>query len=264
MREIQILKDRQTRFVLSTGRTGTNLLCEFLKKRNPELIIAFEPSPSRYAFMLWNAGRKGLIPEDCGRNLMYKKMEKELARLKEDQVRIEFDNYLSPLVVEMLDYSVSPIVIHMVRHPYSWIKSIENFKAAHWRRYVINYLPFTKLIHPKASVFWNSLNSIEKSAWRWVYYNEKLLECKRLGQNYLCVKYEDFISSDSKIRNDTVNKMLHMLDPEHDSEIDIKWDEKINKSNPGQIDHWQNWPVKTLNNVRNICGNVMKIFGYQH
>lgn len=263
MQDLRLLDDKQTRYVFSTGRTGTTLLREFIKKRNPEFKIAFEPSPSRQAFILWSAGMRGLMQEDIGRNLIYKWRRKELLQRNEGQIRIEFDSYLSPLVAEMLDYSISPIIVHMVRHPYSWIRSAENFKAAHWRRFIIDYLPFAKLIPPKASTSWSGLNTIERSAWRWVYYNEKLLECEKAGQNYLCVKYEDFISSDSKIRNETVNKILHMLDPQHDTELDIEWSEKMNESSHGKIDHWQDWPTQTLSNVREICGDLMDNFGYQ-
>jgi len=263
MQDLRLLDDKQTRYVFSTGRTGTTLLREFIKKRNPEFKIAFEPSPSRQAFILWSAGMRGLMQEDIGRNLIYKWRRKELLQRNEGQIRIEFDSYLSPLVAEMLDYSISPIIVHMVRHPYSWIRSAENFKAAHWRRFIIDYLPFAKLIPPKASTSWSGLNTIERSAWRWVYYNEKLLECEKAGQNYLCVKYEDFISSDSKIRNETVNKILHMLDPQHDTELDIEWSERMNESSHGKIDHWQDWPTQTLSNVREICGDLMDNFGYQ-
>lgn len=263
MENQKLLKDKQTRYVLSTGRTGTTLLREFLKKRNPNLKIAFEPSPSRVAFLLWNAGMRSIIPKNLGRNLIYRKRQNEISKFNSKQVRIEFDSYLSPLITEMLDYSDSPVIIHMVRHPYSWIRSIENFKAAHWRRYIIDYLPFAKIRHPDVNSIWNDLNTIEKSAWRWVYYNEKLLECKKSGKNYICIKYEDFISADSKIRNKTVNQILHMLDPEHDSEFEIEWNEKMNKSHKGDIEHWENWPDETLNEVRKICGNLMNIFDYR-
>ena len=261
--DLRLLDDKQTRYIFSTGRTGTTLLREFIRKRNPELEIAFEPGPSRQAFILWSAGIRGLMLENAGRNIIYKRRKEEQLQRNTGQIRIEFDSYLSPLVAEMLDYSISPIIVHMVRHPYSWIRSAENFKAAHWRRFIIDYLPFAKLVPPKARASWSSLNAIEKSAWRWVYYNEKLLECEKSGQNYICVKYEDFISSDSEIRNDTVNKILYMLDPQYDAELEIEWSEKMNESSKGRIDHWQDWPANTLSNVREICGNLMDSFGYQ-
>ncbi len=263
MEQIQLLNDKQTRYIFSTGRTGTTQLREFIKKRNPDIEIAFEPEPSRQAFLLWSAGMRGVLPADSGRKMIYRKRLKEMAVRDVDRTRVEFDSYLSPLVAEMLDYSASPIIIHMVRHPYSWIRSIENFKAAHWRRFIIDYLPFAKLVHPKARSFWSSLSTIERSAWRWVYYNEKLLECSKSGQNYMCVKYEDFISADASIRNDTVNKMLFMLDPHHDTELDIEWHERMNKSGQGEVEHWRHWPESTLNSVRKICGNLMEEFGYQ-
>lgn len=206
---------------------------------------------------------RGVCPADVGRNMIYKKRVKEMTGRNAKQIRVEFDSYLSPLVADMLDYRVSPTIIHMVRHPYSWIRSTENFKAAHWRRFIIDYLPFAKLVHPKARSIWSQLNTIEKSAWRWVYYNEKLLECSKSGKNYLCVKYEDFISPDPVIRNDTVNKILFMIDPQHNAEVDVEWSERINKSRHGQIEHWQNWPTSTLSSVEKICRNLMEEFGYQ-
>ena len=252
------------RFVLSTGRTGTTQLREFLKKSRPELGIEFEPHPSRLAYLIWNAERAGYLPDGLAYKLIYNSKQHLLKKHTADKTVIEFDSYLSPLACQLLPHVHQAHVIHMVRHPYTWITSIGNFKAASWRKYAVDIVPFTETVHPKVAGKWRELGKLEKLAWSWRYVNECILEQKNNMKKYELIKFEDFVSIDQESRTHSISKMLQIIDPDYDGEIlDINASDKINKSKDRHVEDWENWPADTIDSVNNICGDLIQTLGYE-
>ena len=258
------LNGNRLRFVLSTGRTGTTQFREFLKKTRKELAIRFEPPPSRLCYLLWNAERAGFMSRDTALKMILKSKYRMLDRVDDNATVVEFDSYLSPLICEMLDFCESPRVVHMVRHPYTWIQSMGNFKAASWRKYVVDYTPFTDIIHPEISGQWRHLDRYEKLAWSWRYVNEQILLKKDAWTEYRLTRFEDFVSENTGLRIKSISEMLEILDPAyHGEKLDIDVDDKLNKSDRGAIPAWKHWPQGILNSVNRICEDLMGRFGYE-
>lgn len=256
-----LIDGERLRFVLSTGRTGTTQLREFLRKNQAHLGIAFEPPPSRPAYILWNAECAGYPFRGMALKLLLRSKHKMLAM--NSGCTVEFDSYLSPLICVMLDHVDKAHVVHMVRHPYTWIESIGNFKAASWRKHVVGHAPFTEIIHPHIRDQWRSLDRHEQLAWSWRHVNEQIIQRRGQCRQYVRVKFEDFVCDSAGTRKTTINSMLEILDPEHaNPDYDIDVHEKLNRSETRHIEPWQNWPERLLHSVNRICEPLMNEFGY--
>jgi len=260
----KLIDGNRFRFVLSTGRTGTTQFREFLKKTHRHLEIAFEPEPSRLAYLLWNAEQSGLMFRNTALNLLLNSKLKQLGKTDKNRTIIEFDSYLSPLICNLFQSVENIHIVHMIRHPYTWIQSIGNFKAASWRKYAVDVVPFTETIAPEKSGQWRELNKYEKLAWTWRYVNEQIVLQKPSCNNYQLVKFEDFIADDPDVRIKAINHMLRVIDPAFDnSEFDIDVSDKLNKSHNNRIPGWESWPIVILNSVNEICGRQMLEFDYE-
>ncbi len=263
-REKRRIDGHRLRFVLSTGRTGTTQFREFLKRTHTHLGIAFEPEPSRLAYLLWNAERSGLMFKYTARKMILNSKFGLLNAAAPDTTIVEFDSYLSPLVCEFLDQVDNLHIVHMIRHPYTWIQSMGNFKAASWRRYAVDFVPFTDIVHPDSRQQWRGLSKYEKLAWSWRYVNEQILLQEFVCKRYMLVKFEDFTSPDNEIRKTAIDDMLGIVDPDYTgSTFDIDVNDRLNKSFVKNIPQWKQWPENILESVRDICGPLMNKFGYE-
>ncbi len=251
------------KYILSTGRTGTTQLREYLKKNYPGLRIWFEPPPSRQLYLLWNAEQAGFIKQKSSLKLLNKYKSWQLKKHTGENI-IEFDSYLSPLVCDYIEAEALPVIAHFIRHPYTWIQSIGNFKAASWRRHAVDILPFTYVVHPAARAEWPHMDKILKLAWSWRFINERILATQSPNSTYRLFKFEDFVSENTDLRLNTLRNIISFL---HQHEItnvqDIDVSMKLNKSNADSISNWQEWPVNTLNKVNEICGDLMRRFDYE-
>jgi hypothetical protein len=138
-----------------------------------------------------------------------------------------------------------------------------NFKAASWRKYAVDIVPFTYIIHPEAKRDWRQLDKIQKLAWSWRLVNEKILGQKNQCKQYGLFKFEDFTSSDPEVRIKTISSILDMINTSsvnHVNDIDINV--KINKSDSENIAGWQNWSLETRKSVNDICRRLMETFTY--
>lgn len=258
-----IIDGHRFRLFLSTGRTGTTQIREYLKKYYPELTIWFEPPPSRELYLLWNAEQYGLLPRSTALRIL--KRTKSFNYNKNlNGIIVEFDSYLSPLVCDFIQFIQAPVILHLVRHPYTWIQSIANFKAASWRKYAVDILPFTSIIHPQARKSWRHLNKIQKLAWSWRLVNEKISNLQNDKNNYKLFRFEDYVSTNTDIRTSTLRDVLSMIFLDKVNCInDINIDTRMNKSETSYVARWQDWPDRTINEVNNICEFLMRKYGYE-
>jgi len=251
------------RFVLSPGRTGTTLLREYLKKYYQRLTIWFEPPPSRELYLLWNAEQAGFVPKSTSVRLL-KRIKLSSLKKESKEIIVEFDSYLSPLVCELLPYVRSPIVIHLIRHPYDWIQSMGNFRAASWRKYAVDIVPFTYIVHPAVKNIWRKLDKIQKLAWFWRLVNERILQQKLHCEHYGLFKFEDLVSHDRYKRMNSLKGILSLINPDCQLSVpDIDINNKVNKSEDDYFPEWQKWPIESIRNVNDICEELVALFDYK-
>lgn len=258
-----VLDGQRLRFILSAGRTGTVFLSKFLAGMYPQHRIVHEPPSSRRIFMLANAEAAGRAPQGIALRLFTANRARALKRLPDQSILLEINPFLYPLA-DRMEQVIEPLhVVHLVRDARDWIRSMANFGAASWRRYLIDYVPFARAIHPAARREWRSLDTISQFAWRWRLANEQLLACGRNAAQYTLIRYEDLFSGDRSHANRSVLRLLSILPPQHGSESPaVPWETRVNPGREGKIEPWQHWPRETSDRVTEICGSLQKQFGY--
>ncbi len=257
-----VLDGQKLRFILSAGRTGTVFLSRALAKLYPQHEVVHEPPSSRRMFMLWNAEAAGLAPAGSARRLFVQNRRRVLAA-NGSRLRIEINPFLHPLAPELHELVDPLYVVHLVRDARDWIRSMANFGAAGWRRHLIEYTPFARTIHPAAKRGWSGLDTFSRFAWRWQLANEQLLSLAEHTDYYCRIRYEDLFSADESAAGISLRQLVSGLQIEEtDRMADICWTQRANPGRHGKIDDWREWPEEVRDRVMDICGPLMKEFGY--
>ncbi len=253
------------RFVLSAGRVGTTSLREYLKHNVAKVDVAFEPDSSRPCFILWNIEQFFNISNDLSEKYVIKQRIKDYKNIQSDFVRIEINTFLSPFCNVLTQHVENMHVVHIVRHPYTWISSIMNFRALGWHRHFIDLIPFTRVIHPLAKSEWRNLSEAEKFAWRWRLHNEQILDSKQNYEKYIFSKYEDLSLGNDEIRQKKLADILAVLLPDYNnSNLDISKLGKFNVSKVKQSNALKNFPVTIQGKIHEICASLMEKFDYKN
>jgi len=251
------------RFVLSSGRVGTTSLREYLKENISDIDVAFEPKSSRPAFMLWNIENYLKYNNKLSEAYVIRQRKKDFLQIKSDCIRIEINPFLSPFCKKLSEDIENMHVVHIVRHPYTWINSIMSFRALGWRKHFIDLTPFTRLVHPLATTTWSSLSEAEKFAWRWRLHNEQILDPVDKYTKYRLIKYEDLSLGSTEIRTQKLTEVLEVLMPEN-SVVDININKlgKLNTSNSSTKPAFDGLPISIRKKIYEICAPLMETFDY--
>lgn len=257
------LDGERIRLILSAGRTGTVFLSKLLADLYPQHRVVHEPPTSRRAFMMWNAEASGWLPAGAARRLFSADRSRVLARLADGQLLVEINPFLHPFAPELHELIRPLHLVHMVRDARDWITSMANFKAAGWRRYVIDVVPFARTVHPLARAEWRTLDTIQRFAWRWRLANEQLRACAGHADHYRLVRYEDLFSGDGSRAQAALHDVLSILPtPPVVPPPAPPWTTRVNPGRSGRTARWQQWPRPTRDRVMEICGPLLESFGY--
>ena len=248
--------DAPVNFVLSAGRTGTVFLTKLFEPVS-HVRVVHEPFPARYELMLANLRNEWGIGKSVVRQLFLTARQKRYASLAVDETYIEVNPLMCPLV-DLLKELDRPInVVHMVREPLSWVKSISAFRASKFVRPFYPLIPFSTPFPSPRPAGWDKLNSTERQLWRWRFCNEQIIAQKEHFRRYALVRYEDLFCSDLEKRLANVKAICDTFD------VPIELVDTVNafheRQNPA--------PRKPIAPVHEetaieICGDFAKQFGY--
>lgn len=254
---------QKLRFVLSGGRAGTTFLREFLKARGGPVDVAFEPPTSRRCWILWNMEQAGLAPRGVACVWAMRRRARDAQAVPDGHVRVEINPFLSPFVAELCQRTESLHAVHIVRHPFTWIRSMGNFKAAYWRRHVIDLVPFTQQVHPEARARWGSLPPVLRLAWRWRQANEGIDVAREGAHRYVRFRYEDLLSSSREQQGALLEELLDVIDPSGvGAGTPPAWEERLNADPGGEIPEWTAWSSQLRAEVLAVCAPLMEAYGY--
>lgn len=229
------MTDDARRYVLSAGRTGTVFLENFINERVAGALAEHEPAPTRTQMMLANLRNDWGI----GGGLLKAQFDKH-RRIREAAaggIYVEINPFLCPMT-DLLDDGVRPFrVVHMVREPGSWARSICTFKASERFRGVVDYVPFSKPYPAPRPAGWGRLSAFEKALWRWNWCNERILAIRDKAAGYAVVRYEDMFSDDLATRQTALTTVFETLDLALPAGID--WEAmktRLNPAPPGEME----------------------------
>jgi|GEM_PF-6508444 len=181
--------------IASTGRTGTTYL-ESIFSCVDSVAVKQEPPPSRVLYMLSNlsAVEIPIIEQGASRGALciYVNTRRRWMRKCRKSFYIEINPFLSNLLPDIVYSQVVPdAVLHIVRNPVSWVKSMIRFGAYSWRRLLVPYLPYVYFRPPYGAPGWGKLSFAQRLAHEWNYRNKRILDAKAGIQNYSLLRYED-------------------------------------------------------------------------
>lgn len=243
-------------FVLSAGRTGTVFLTNLFEQLN-DVHVAHEPFPARYELMLANMRNDLGVGDSLIRKLFLSTRKRRFAESSQAEKYIEINPLMCPLV-DLLKELERPVhVVHMIREPLSWVKSITAFRASRFVRPFYPLIPFSTPFPSPRPAGWQRLSHIERQLWRWRFCNEQIIAQKSHFSRYALVRYEDLFSDEEKTRLESLKRICETLQIPMDS-IDPSraFGDRKNPSPPR--------PLVSVEKetVGHICGELASQLGY--
>ena len=216
------------RYVLSAGRTGTVFFAEFLQDLMPDATVVHEPSPTRQQMMLAN------LRNDWGLfgGILRQWFNRTRVRNENSASRpyIELNPFLCAFS-DLLPASDHPLrIVHMVREPGSWARSMTVFKASTKFRGVIDFVPFAKPFPSPRPEGWGRLDHYEKNLHRWVWCNQRILALADHAEAFATIKYETVFRGTDSDRKAAFQTLIDTLGLKPDASAD--WDKFARPANP--------------------------------
>lgn len=248
--------DAARRYVLSAGRTGTVFLEGLIGRVAPGVSAVHEPSAVRYQMMLANMRNDWGFGEDILKSWFHRSRQKREAAMSGTYV--ELNPFLCPMTDLLPEPGGKLRVVHMVREPAGWARSITTFKASRKFRGVVDYVPFAKPYPAPRPADWQDLDDYQRALWRWNWCNERILAIRGECDAYALVRYEDLFSSSPATRQDAISTIFETLALGPAPVVEqASMDERVNPApDAGGITD----PDGAL--ARGICGPLARRFGY--
>jgi hypothetical protein len=258
-------------FILSTGRTGTNFFESFLNQNFNSLVCKHEPNPDLFRFGI-EYHRNGMSEKELVQNLRYyrKPLINELTKEKVDTY-IESNPFLSFVAPVLIDAFHSPKVLHIVRHPDSYILSAVNKDPDNSGRFFMtnedhrNRLNSDDFAADEYFQKWESMNQFERVCWNWRFVNN-YVDDKLNGQdNYLRIKFED-IFIDKRV--ESIEKIMKFFKIEKlcKSNVDKLWNEfdvKVNNTFEKKVDTFDELKAENRDFYNKVLDQeLLNKFGY--
>lgn len=244
---------QEFKYILSAGRTGTVFISKLFEVYAPQIIAEHEPSSSRYLMMMGN------VRNDFG---LFKSLTRRWSRTHQNahfskgKMYIEINPFLCPITDTLPREGGSLKILHLVRHPADWSRSITSFKASTKLRAVIDYIPFAKPYPAPRPTGWGQLGSYEKGLWRWRWCNSNILALKDTAEKYVLVRYEDLFSDDKAVQMEAIHKVFDVFDLSPSAAIsESVLRERVNPS-PKTVFS------ENAKAEKEICGALAEEFGY--
>lgn len=244
------------RYVLSAGRTGTVFLEKLFGLVASGVTAVHEPSSARYQMMLANFRNDWRIGHAVLESWFQRsRLAREAAV---SGTYVELNPFLCPMTDLLPERGRRLHVVHMVREPAGWARSITTFKASRKFRGVVDYVPFAKPYPSPRPARWQDLDDYERALWRWNWCNERILAIREQCDDYALVRYEDLFSSSPATRQDAISTIFQTLALGPTPVVEqTSMNERVNPApDKGEIID----PDGAV--AREICGLLARRFGY--
>ncbi len=250
--------DPRVCFILSAGRTGTVFLSQLLQQLSPGSLTLHEPFPARYELVLANLRNGTGLGGGLLRWLFKRARQRRLRGLGRHGSYIELNPLLCPLTDLLPELEIPLHVVHLVREPASWARSIVSFGASKHFRAIIDFVPFAKPYPVPRPDGWAALGELERALWRWRYCNEQILALRSRCDSYIIVRYEDLFSADAAQRQAALRGLFSQLPETLEGDLSIVDTSTRVNSAPRFL------ATAGISDtaLRAICGDLMATFGY--
>ncbi|GEM_PF-3464399 len=256
--------DQGYAFLLSMGRTGTQLISKLLAG-NPDIAIYHEPYELDREIMQLRYSGFHTVADAC----MATRMDEMSQRSAGKSVHVESNSFLR-FEVEWLQRELNARLVYMSRDPRTFLPS-----AYQRNVYTSADEQFTQVPHDGDPwvAEWGGFSRFEKICWFWNYANQFLFQA--LGPP---VHIETATSSYAKFKEKILDPLALTLDQEiweakiavkvnHSSRYHFRkrWRNRLGleKSNLETIPPYAQWTDDMKAQLQRICGETMLTLGYE-
>ncbi len=255
---------RQHVFVVSTGRTGSLALAQYLDAAFEGVTAVHEPKPSRFLRIAANAHLAGKISDETATRLFLRARQHVWSE-SHDPIFVESNPFLVGLLDVFGQACLDPRVIHVVRDPRTWVRSVLNFGSRRGiKRIAARVVPYW-VVKPEQLTFapqrpYRKMTHVEWLSWYWQLANQHLRRGSELyGDDYLLVRYEElFRKGGDGIR--TLARWIGLS--EREDQLDPLLKIPVNTSRSDTVPHWPAWSDKDRNVLLKHCGELMEELGF--
>ena len=183
---------------------------------------------------------------------------------REEEFYVESNNFLSGFTSAIYSILDDPLIIHIVRDPRDFVRSLINHGNDEGiKGFANNFLPnaFISKDNIKCSVDLTNREDylIARAATYWKLVNENIEGSSRGQTNYRIFKFEDLFYGD----NETLRSALKLMGLKKPTGKDLKLkSKKSNKSRLNVLQRWDSWTDRQATIVDDICRDYMSKFGY--
>ncbi len=252
-------------FILSTGRTGTKFLAEFLNSNYEDVVALHEPKPSYLLRIYSHAYLDGKVSSERMARLLRRKRRRLLQAVAANRLYVESNPFLVGFIDVLDSLTPEPIIIHIVRDPREFVRSAINHGSATGKKKLASTLIpcwFPNVRGVLDCDRQEKISPIARFAGQWVLVNRKLAQSGKRYPGYHLLRYEDIFDEHySGLRQ--LCRILGLEFPDA-SESRVAPSQRINRSRLQQIGRWQNWTRAQCAELHRICTPLMQQYGYGH
>ncbi len=255
--------DLEPILIVSTGRTGTKFLANFLSRFGE--VEAHHTTPwSTLMNVLGNARIAGWLPHSVYL-WTWRTFKANEFGVTDKAHFVDSNNHLYAFAHYAHEFYPRVKVIHVIRDPRSYVRSHINWTHQRFKSWVASRLiPFWQpnpfLIGEMSISEWLGLEKFEEFCWVWDFKNRYLSRLANLGGvPYLCLRFEDLTGKHAHLALERLLSFVGLSVSVTPSETPA---ERLNRTTTDHFPDWRQWPDSRCVRLHELCGRQMDKYGY--
>jgi len=246
--------------ILSSGRTGTQFLARYFDANYAGVVARHEPRASRLLRVISNAYVSGALDRKRLLPLLSRLRGRFVERLgRNATLYVESNGFLYGFLEVFAELWPDVAVIHVVRDPRESIRSaLGHGNDRGLKRLAAAVVPYWLPDPERALGLRGPLSLIERYAATWTIINQSIDAHASACPDFLRLRFEDLLDERaSGLRSLCAHLGLGFCDGGGISPQD-----RFNVSRRHPVGHWWDWSPCECRRVEEICGALMRRYGY--